>query len=132
MKYERLTIRNSDGSVSQPTHSTFGKVFYRLAEIEDDLESGKLVRLPCKVSQDLYYITDKNKIVHRIAREFKYMVDLGWEIMATIWQKDKKGFSQLKTTIIHSEEIGETVFLTREEAEAKLKELKAKQNEELF
>lgn len=32
---ERLTIRNSDGSVSQPTHSTFEKVFNRLAEYED-------------------------------------------------------------------------------------------------
>lgn len=32
---ERLTIRNTDGSVSQPTHSTFEKVFNRLAEYED-------------------------------------------------------------------------------------------------
>lgn len=32
---ERLTIRNTDGSVSQPTHSTFEKVFIRLAEYED-------------------------------------------------------------------------------------------------
>ena len=31
----RLTIRNSDGSVSQPTHSTFEKVFNKLAEYED-------------------------------------------------------------------------------------------------
>lgn len=27
---ERLTIRNTDGSVSQPTHSTFEKVFNNL------------------------------------------------------------------------------------------------------
>ena len=40
MKYERLTIRNSDGSVSQPTHSTFEKVFNRLAELEDKIEQG--------------------------------------------------------------------------------------------
>ena len=32
---KRLTIRNSDGSVSQPTNSTFEKVFIRLAEYED-------------------------------------------------------------------------------------------------
>ena len=32
---DRLTIRNSDGSISQPTHSTFEKVFNRLAEYED-------------------------------------------------------------------------------------------------
>ena len=32
---KRLTIRNSDGTVSQPTHSTFENVFTRLAEYED-------------------------------------------------------------------------------------------------
>lgn len=34
-KMERLTIRNGDGSVSQPTDSTFEKVFNKLAEYED-------------------------------------------------------------------------------------------------
>lgn len=33
--YERLTIRNSDGTVSQPLHTTVEAVFYRLAEYED-------------------------------------------------------------------------------------------------
>lgn len=32
---ERLTIRNSDGSVSQPTTTTFEAVMYRLAAYED-------------------------------------------------------------------------------------------------
>lgn len=45
MKYERLTIRNSDGSVSQPTHSTFYRVFNRLAELEDKIENGMLIEL---------------------------------------------------------------------------------------
>ena len=35
---ERLTMRNSDGSYSQPTHTTFEAMFYRLAEVEDFLE----------------------------------------------------------------------------------------------
>ena len=35
---ERLTIRNNDGSYSQPTHTTFEKMFYRLAEFEDFME----------------------------------------------------------------------------------------------
>lgn len=34
-KTERLTIRNSDGSVSQPTDTSFEKAMYRLAEYED-------------------------------------------------------------------------------------------------
>lgn len=32
---KRLTIRNSDGSVSQPTDTSFEKAMYRLAEYED-------------------------------------------------------------------------------------------------
>ena len=35
MTFERLTIRNSDGTVSQPTRTTIESVFYRLAEYED-------------------------------------------------------------------------------------------------
>lgn len=35
---ERLTIRNSDGTYSQPTHITFEKMFYKLAEFEDFME----------------------------------------------------------------------------------------------
>lgn len=31
----RLTMRNSDGTVSQPTGTTVEAVFYRLAEYED-------------------------------------------------------------------------------------------------
>ena len=34
----RLTIKNSDGSYSQPTHTTFEKMFYKLAEFEDFME----------------------------------------------------------------------------------------------
>ena len=35
---DRLTIKNSDGSYSQPTHTTFEKMFYKCAEFEDFLE----------------------------------------------------------------------------------------------
>lgn len=38
---ERLTIRNSDGSYSQPTHTTFEAMFYKLAEFEDFMEANK-------------------------------------------------------------------------------------------
>lgn len=35
---ERLTIRNKDGSHSQPTLTPFYKMFYRVAEYEDFME----------------------------------------------------------------------------------------------
>lgn len=55
---KRLTIRNSDGSVSQPTTTTFEVVMYRLAAYEDIMpleraqelvqaeQAGRLVVLP--------------------------------------------------------------------------------------
>ena len=38
---ERLTMRNSDGTYSQSTHTTFEAMFYRLAEFEDFMEANK-------------------------------------------------------------------------------------------
>ena len=58
---ERLTIRNSDGSVSQPTHSTFEKVFNRLAEYEDAEADGRLIMPP--LSQLAYPLKPDEEIV---------------------------------------------------------------------
>lgn len=35
---ERLTIKNNDGSYSQPTNTTFEKLFYKVVEFEDFME----------------------------------------------------------------------------------------------
>ena len=80
------------------------------------------VELPCKVGDTVWCITDNGKIVERIARTFKYLAELGMEIEATKWECDKRWRMQLKTSIIHSDDIGKTVFLTREEAEQALRE----------
>lgn len=42
---ERLTIKNSDGTYSQPTHTTFEKMFYKLAEFEDFMEDNNFHNL---------------------------------------------------------------------------------------
>ena len=113
MKYERLTIRNSDGSVSQPTHSTFEKVFNRLAELEDDLESGKIMRLPCKAGDTVYCIYQMydgriecfdEKVLYIEVRKNNHI-----EVVTL------KTFLEKATRI--------KVCYTREEAKARLKEL---------
>ena len=86
-----------------------------LKKYEDLEEQGLIVRLPCKVGDDLYCIVNgevKKLKVHSFGVpdfeitdiEFKY-VD-GFKIVRFVG------------------EVGKTVFLTREEAEKKLKELK--------
>ena len=91
------------------------QVFKKLAEYEDLEEQGLLVRLPCNVGDDLYCIVNgevKKLKVHSFGVpdfeitdiEFKY-VD-GFKIVRFVG------------------EVGKTVFLTREEAEKKLEEMK--------
>lgn len=92
-----------------------GRCCNKLAEYEDAEEQGLLVRLPCKVGDDLYCIVNgevKKLKVHSFGVpdfeitdiEFKY-VD-GFKIVRFVGK------------------IGKTVFLTREEAEKKLEEVK--------
>lgn len=89
--------------------------YKKLKEYEDLEEQGLLVRLPCNVGDDLYCIVNgevKKLKVHSFGVpdfeitdiEFKY-VD-GFKIVRFVG------------------ELGKTVFLTREEAEKKLEELK--------
>lgn len=46
---ERLTIRNSDGTVSQPTGTTVEAAFYRLADYED---TGREPAEICKLERE--------------------------------------------------------------------------------
>lgn len=115
MEYKRLTIRNSDGSVSQPTSTTIEKVFYQLAEFEDKIESGLMIELPCKIGDELYLVVrDGKDCTIESGSVTQFSVD---ESGVWVHMRDKYLFSHC----IHGKSKG--LFLTREEAEAKLKEL---------
>lgn len=94
---------------------TVKNMIKKLATYEDLEEQGLLVRLPCKIGDDLYCIVNgevKKLKVHSFGVqdfeitgiEFKY-VD-GFKIVRFVG------------------EVGKTVFSTREEAEKKLEEMK--------
>lgn len=117
---ERLTEWIDDGEHRRAIPKTdirnngHNKCCNKLAEYEDLEEQGLLVRLPCKVGDDLYCIVNgevKKLKAHSFGVsdfettdiEFKY-VD-GFKIVRFVG------------------EVGKTVFLTREEAEKKLKEV---------
>lgn len=76
----------------------------KLADYEDLEEQGRLIKLPCKVGTDIYYI-----------------LGIPNETPCTI---DKCTFE-----LSDINKIGKTLFLTREEAEVKLKELRGGENE---
>lgn len=92
-------------------------ILEKLADYEGLEEQGLLVRLPCKVG-DTVYVPTRNFISE--LRIIMISVDMhgiyfGWKLNRGIYS-NLDGFSINK--------LGKTVFLTREEAEKKLEELK--------
>lgn len=120
---------NSDGEKAIAIHdgSDFPDVCFEgereydvmnaLADYEDLEEQGLLVRLPCKVG-DTVYVPTRNFISE--LRIIMISVDMhgtyfSWMLNSGIYP-NLDGFSRSK--------LGKTVFLTREEAEKKLEEMK--------
>lgn len=86
-------------------------------ECEHFKDKARFVELPCKVGDTVYYIF-ANKIFKK--RVTQYIEILRKSEMVDKWYG--VNFSENKT--FEDEDIGKTVFLTREEAEEKLKETK--------
>ena len=86
-------------------------------DCEDFEDRSAWVKLPCKVGDILYEPTDRNTIVEYSVKAINV------ELRATFieWEIEK-GFVLQYLDGICSDEIGKTVFLTREEAERALKE----------
>lgn len=128
---ERLTNRTANGTVytgsvidadivgvNYPTY--IGEAVDKLANYEDTEEQGLLIRLPCKIGETLYFTHDKRVIASEVL-SVKYHAEA----------ENHGVFIRERVTIdvegvpaeIDFCDIGKTVFLTREEAEAKLKEM---------
>ena len=89
---------------------TISDVIDKLAKYEDLEEQGRLIKLPCKVGDTVYVIVGKNISVQKIQR-----ATIDSEMKIEFCTK-RRGFALFN--------IGKTVFLTKSEAEAKLKELR--------
>lgn len=127
---ERLTERTADGilvkedygeAVLKTLYQCYGKepmphyancdegycAMEKLAEYEDLEEQGKLLKLPCAVGDTVYRV--KSRDIHN---RKEYSVD----------EKVVQSVEQIVNTM-QTGNFGKIVFLTREEAEAALKEL---------
>lgn len=94
---------------------TVENMIKKLATYEDLEEQGLLVRLPCKVGDSLYCIVNgevKELKVHSFGVPAFGITDIEFKYV--------DGFKILR----FMGELGKTVFLTREEAEKKLEEMK--------
>ena len=90
-----------------------------LKKYQEADKDGRLVVLPCKVGDTLYEVTGRKTISEYRVKAIRvelFCVFIEWEI--------EKGFVWQSLAGITQNEIGKTVFLTREEAEAALEAMK--------
>lgn len=105
----RLTKRNDDGSVGISkcryyNYEDFQKIASKLADYEDAEEQGLLLKLPCKVGDTVYEIVEEWEEMYEPNSKY-YVID-----------KTKFDLDMFNW-------VGKCVFLTKEEAEQKLKEM---------
>lgn len=126
---ERLTKSNPSWindemwlNACEPDDEEIEEVYHKLKEYEDLEEQNRFIKLPCKVGDTVYVPTrdfiSELRITHIIIS--KNNTFLRWMLNAGIYP-NLDGFSVDK--------IGKTVFLTKSEAEAKLKELRGEEDD---
>lgn len=104
---------------AEMTKNDIRAILKKLADYEDTEEQGLLLRLPCKVGDIVYKVNKASKKIskHRVLKiEIEKME--GTDFTTQIW------FENYDFTFAHR--FGEVIFLTREEAEAKLAEMEKK------
>ena len=120
---ERLTRRSANGTGVYATPSgepvkwedNYHNVLQKLADYEDLEEQGFLLRLPCKLGDTIYSIANDGKIYPvKATREVRIVNGVLHIICESCKYSD----------LVSYDDIGKTIFLTKSEAEAKLKELK--------
>ena len=109
---EEMQIIASRGTTYDDLHNIINHLAEKLCEYEDLEEQGRLPKLPCKVGDTVYYINPNENTINELV---VYSFDIRpLQHFACDYMGARLNFNQF----------GKTVFLTREEAETKLKELR--------
>ena len=93
--------------------------YTRLRELAEADKNGRLVVLPCKVGDTVYEVTSRKTISEYRVKAIRvelFCTFIEWDIVA--------GFVDKSILGVPVDEIGKTVFLTREEAEKALEVMK--------
>jgi hypothetical protein len=103
----------------------------KLADYEDLEEQGRLVKLPCKVGDTVWQImvvgVKGKNIQYGIFKAVVTKISVDYQmnfLLSTITEDEERYRNEVTSTAI-----GETMFFTKSEAEAKLKELRGGENE---
>ena len=99
--------------------NSIGGGYGRLLELAEADKDGRLVVLPCKVGDTVYEVTSRKTISEYRVKAIRvelFCTFIEWDIVA--------GFVDKSIFGVPVNELGKTVFLTREEAEKALEEMK--------
>lgn len=108
---ERLTQRTKLGTAVF-NNVDIGDIAKKLCDLEDKIEQGKILELPCKVGDTFYGIQGENVFAY-CCYGFKYG-----------WRRGTDDYGLYALTVYEMEFVwGEEAFATEEEAEAKLREM---------
>lgn len=124
-EYKRLTkqvfdkVQGCEDKMTMHGQSLYD-LYNRLAELEDKIENGTLIELPCNVGDTIYEVFKYNKppFIQQTKVEKIIVTEKGLKL-----KLDRNSFYE---TSIAS--LGKTLFLTQEAAEAQLKEFQEKNN----
>lgn len=115
---ERLTVSGVNiGFLDSSKLPSYESIYEKLRKYEDAEEQGLLLKLPCKVG-DTVYVPHRGKIQEMIIQMVSWNETsffFSWTLNSGIYPW-LDGFGDMN--------IGKTVFLTKEEAEEKLKGMK--------
>ena len=137
---ERLTERerNIDGTGVAKEEITDGllkafadKILTKLADYEDLEEQGLLRRMPCKVGDDVYIIPSPTVYRLNIINGYEKLNKICHQHVGTIvitaghwYARSREEYGVYNEKVLNDIAFGTRWFLTREEAEKKLEELK--------
>jgi hypothetical protein len=131
---ERLTKTYLDGTHGASDSLPCGENSYdyknllieRLGKYEDLEEQGRLIKLPCKVGDTVWQImvvgVQGKNIKYGIFKAIVTKISVDYQmnfLLSTITKYEKRYRNEVTSTAI-----GDTMFFTKSEAEAKLKELR--------
>lgn len=127
---ERLTNSNKEIPTLVNNAEYWLKAYFKLKDIENAEEQGLLLRLPCGIGTDIYYIPSEknfrlnlldghgkeNRVFHQTVDRITFRKN-GW------YMECDSDLEYGTGRILRDENYGVTWFLSKEEAEAKLKEM---------
>lgn len=116
MEYKRLTNQKWSEDIDLKQELGYSHIYKRLYELEDKIEAGTLVELPCKVGDVMYEVFKNHKppFIQQTKIEKVIITNKGLRL--------KLERNSVYETSVSS--LGKTLFDTEEKAEKKLEELK--------